>query len=269
MKLGIFEWFGFRLETREKFKLIKRAGFRSVMLWYDLHSPKRRLFRGKVKYVNDLGIQIENAHIPFNNANDWMSDDRKIRGRFLDGHREYFDRLGSSGIDSVVMHVSRGENIPGDYKNYLPVLRSLFEHARALKIKVCLENTRSAPLLEHVLNNAGLDNVFLCYDSSHDFLYSKKKYALLLKHGRSVRCLHLSDNNGKMDNHYLPFEGKIDWRAVTVNLRKTGYHGNISLEVVPSKNEKCTAEEFLAKAYARAREIGEAVRGGRSAIGPR
>ena len=230
------------------------------MLWYDLRSDKRRFFPGKVKYINDLGIQIENAHIPFNNANDWMSEDRSARIRFVNDHKRYFEKLGSFGIDSVVMHVSRGENIPEDFRSHVPVLRSLFEHARTLKIKVCLENTRSAPLLDYVLKNAGQDNVFLCYDSSHDFLYSKKKYSILLKHGRLVRCLHLSDNNGKMDNHYLPFEGKIDWRVLTGNLRKIRFKGNISLEVVPSRNEKCTAEEFLAKAFARAKTIYESMK---------
>jgi sugar phosphate isomerase/epimerase len=45
---------------------------------------------------------------------------------------------------------------------------------------------------------------------------------------------HLHDNNGKTDDHLLPFDGAIDWPAVLMAFRKVGYDGVWMFELAPA-----------------------------------
>src|SRR5215210_5589844 len=47
---------------------------------------------------------------------------------------------------------------------------------------------------------------------------------------RIFHC-HFSDNDGTTNVHWRPGQGKIDWEAVLVALKDTGYDGVISIEL--------------------------------------
>ena len=45
-----------------------------------------------------------------------------------------------------------------------------------------------------------------------------------------VYALHLHDNNGKTDQHLLPFEGSVNWGLFMQQLNKTAFSGSLMLE---------------------------------------
>lgn len=61
--------------------------------------------------------------------------------------------------------------------------------------------------------------------------------------------VHLHDNNGRSDEHKLPFTGTIDWEKVVAILSASAYTKCISLE--SSMRNAGIADEgtFLAKAF--------------------
>lgn len=101
MNLSIVDYFGHNLSPQERLRLIKEAGFGSViLLWADYFDKDYKQFP---EYASKIGLQIENAHAPYLRTNDLWKD-------FLDG-QSTFDELvtcikecAAHGIQTAVMH---------------------------------------------------------------------------------------------------------------------------------------------------------------------
>lgn len=48
--------------------------------------------------------------------------------------------------------------------------------------------------------------------------------------GKRLKALHIHDNNGILDQHYLPFMGSIDWSDFIHALKEIGYEGYFTYE---------------------------------------
>jgi sugar phosphate isomerase/epimerase len=76
-------------------------------------------------------------------------------------------------------------------------------------------------LLEDRLELSGLG---ICLDTGHALMLGDVTDAVETVSGHLVTT-HLHDNDGKNDEHRLPFDGAIDWPAVLMAFRKVGYDG--------------------------------------------
>ena len=52
--------------------------------------------------------------------------------------------------------------------------------------------------------------------------------------GEYVRVLHVHDNDGQYDRHWIPGNGVIDWTDFGKALKESKYQGVFSLETVPA-----------------------------------
>ena len=79
-----------------------------------------------------------------------------------------------------------------------------------------------------------LDTPYLvaCLDSGHAnwALPTGELPAMARALGRHLRCVHLHDNGGTWDNHFLPFGGTIPWDELCRALGEIGYTGTVNLE---------------------------------------
>jgi len=107
------------------------------------------------------------------------------------------------------------------------VLRALGElapRAESLGLTIALENgmagyaATTAELLS-LAAECGSPAVGICYDSGHAHI-TEDAAAALATLAPSVVTVHLHDNDGKEDQHLLPEEGTLDWRAVVAGLRE-------------------------------------------------
>ena len=65
-----------------------------------------------------------------------------------------------------------------------------------------------------------------------------------------LRVLHVHDNDGHGDRHWLPYTGVIDWDDFSNALEEIGFEGSLSLEThipnsVPDGAEREAAENKL------------------------
>ena len=72
--------------------------------------------------------------------------------------------------------------------------------------------------------------------------------------GDKLAFTHINDNlceyNG--DLHLIPFDGKIDFGYVAEQLKKSGYTGTLSLELLPPESDfyrDVSPQEYYARAY--------------------
>lgn len=250
MKSGIFNWFGYVLPIADRLKLIKEAGFDNIMLWWE--DEDYPYFRDKKTFVSlakEFGLGVDNIHLPYEDCNLLWSDKTSEREAYVNELIKYLEGCKSSGAEKVVMHTNRSSLSDADYKNGYKSFDKIINFAEDIKIKIAVENTRKFNYTEFILNEFNSEYLGFCYDSSHDFINGESKGEILSKWKNRLFCVHLSDNDGTDDKHWLPKKGIVDFKSI-VNTIKTTSCDSLSMEVYPSDEEKkLSPAEFLKLAY--------------------
>lgn len=56
-------------------------------------------------------------------------------------------------------------------------------------------------------------------------------YQAIKECGNRLLATHISDNDGSGDQHYIPFNGNINWKDVISALKDINYKGAFNLEI--------------------------------------
>lgn len=256
-KKCIFSWFGYPIDMKERFRLIKQAGFNGVLLWWsddniDTDGIKER----QPELALKNGLFIENVHLPFKGINDLWLDN--ING-------DEYEKLiinnirqcGNFQIPTVVIHLTEGNNPPHVSEIGLNRIRKMVDMAENSNVKIALENLRKSEHMDCAFQEISSPKLGLCYDSGHNNCFTPKR-DFLKQYGDKLFALHLHDNDGIDDLHMIPFDGNIEWYKIKSQIEDICYKGPIALKVVKRKQDKygnLSAEEFLRKAFVSAVKI--------------
>lgn len=123
-------------------------------------------------------------------------------------------------------------------------MNKLCTAARQENITVCFENmpmtrlslSRPSEILKFV-KNMNSDYFKVCLDTGHCAVFGESPADAVRLIGKDyLRVLHVHDNNGQSDLHWLPYTGVIDWDDFSCSLKEIGFEGCVSLETcVPHK----------------------------------
>jgi sugar phosphate isomerase/epimerase len=252
--ISIYDWFGYDLPIKERYQLIKEAGFEGVMLWWS-DDFGRNYYLDAPELARKAGLFIENIHAPLRNQQALWSDN-------LDGE-ELTDRYLQCILDCHEFEIpTMVVHLPGEGHPYSDLgmsrIGKIAEKAEQLDINVALENLQNFSNLSHVLEKIDSKCIGFCYDCGHHYHYVPEK-DLLSMYGSRLMALHLHDDNGSNGMHGLPFDGTVDWETTMKNIAATGYTGATAIEAMYWDYEDLTAREFLQKAYEKAKRL-EAMR---------
>lgn len=256
----------FKIPLKERIKFIKEAGFEAFFADWDRQTDWKDIKR----YADSLKIEIQSIHAPFVKAADmWIAGEaaEAAVGELLDCIAD----CAEIGVPIIVCHAIIGFDKfePNDIGivNYGRVV----DAAAKANIKIAFENTEGEMYLEKLMNAfKDKENVGFCWDSGHEQCYNGGK-DMLDKYGDRLIATHLNDNlgvsdfDGKVtwtdDLHLLPFDGIIDWREAADKLKRCGYDGILTFELLkygkPGRHEndlysKMSVEEYIAQCYIRA-----------------
>ncbi len=137
-------------------------------------------------------------------------------------------------------------------------MRKLADAGREYGVTICFENMPMTKLSistpEAVLKFVGTmnhPNFKICLDTGHCAVFGLSAGDAVRTIGRDLLCvLHVHDNNGHSDYHWLPYTGVIDWDDFSDALEEIGFEGSLSLEThvaqdVPDGDEREAAEKAL------------------------
>lgn len=258
--ISIFGIIGNELPTKEKYRLIKKAGFDGVFMhWDDKFGDYD--FRSNPGYARNEGLCVENMHTPFERINS-LWDDNLEGQSIVDNLQQCVMDCATYDIPTMIVHISGGNNPPAINNLGLNRIKTIVEKAERNGINIALENLRRPDYLDAVFDQIKSDRLGFCYDSGHHHCRTPN-LDLLGKFGSKLMALHLHDNDGYItgagseDQHRLPFDGTIDWPTVMKKIAGTGYTGATALEVVNMGYEYLAdkPEEFLHIAYERAKKL--------------
>lgn len=252
--LGIFSWFGYKLPLEERLRMIATAGFTTTSIWF---GDEEELVREKrteeiPSMVIEKGLSLDNIHAPFWNSNFLWSESKDEKQVIRQEITEAILYCGRHGIPTTVMHVCCKEEPPPPNESGLDILGGLVKLAEEQNVVIALENLEYSGNrhLDYIFSRMRSPNLGFCYDSSHDNIAWEFRRKVLEKWGHLLATTHISDNLGKVDDHFMPGKGNIDWPEVMRNIPKS-YHGALLLEVDnPEAKNGLTPEEFLITAYA-------------------
>ncbi len=151
------------------------------------------------------------------------------------------------GAKIVVVHAVTDVK-PVDFIPYnLRFYKMMEPYAKAAGVKIGVENLfkfdKKFHRFEGVLETGEKLSSFLqklrspqfvaCVDTGHAGLTGTAPQKLLAGMNKSlVQCLHLHDNDGKDDLHSLPYTGTLNWAEIISALKKLGYDGDATFEIM-------------------------------------
>jgi len=243
--VGIFSWYGYKGTFESRIRKIKQVGFNATSLWMGKEEDGWEQHCNEYpQIVRDFGLFLEYAHAPYTNANllwdQYLCIDSEIE------YKKAIDYCAKHQIPILVFHLVQGKKISDVTEYGIKTLKVLVEYAKDSNVHLAAENTMQDQVLERTLAIITDKSFGLCFDSSHRNLERRNNYELLTNNQDRLMCIHLSDNLGISDDHYIPYTGSIDWSRFIEKFPQN-YSGVFNLEVYPSSNED--EKEFLSKAY--------------------
>jgi sugar phosphate isomerase/epimerase len=217
--------------------------------------------------LKELGLTLLDLHASAGDKHQWFSADEamRLKGMALVRNRvEMTHRLGGAAI---VLHLPNMWPDEPDGDSALErVHRSLKElepYATERGVKVAVENGRfrepEFETLKGLLAAYPSRFLGLCYDSGHGHIGGRGLECLDKLKDRLI-SVHLHDNDGKADQHALPFTGTLDWAGLTRVLAGSSYRGCVSLEVSMRKSAMRDETVFLKQAHEAGTRIDRMIR---------
>lgn len=257
--------------------MLAKAGFNSVDYnlnkygvrdpispFWTLSEEEHTEYARKLKAVaDDVGIMIGQVHSPY--PTHFPDNGKKMQ--VLEIQKRSIQIAGALGSPYIVVHpnvppeaitASQVEKAVED--NFL-YYKELFDDLKRYGVKLGIENMfnwdwdKDIPLptvastaecmayMVDTLNNMCGEKLFVaCLDVGHAMLTGGGDPAGMVDVlGSRLELLHIHDNDGKRDRHYIPFSGVIDWEGFAKSLVRNGYKGVLSLEIKTDGTEADSA----------------------------
>lgn len=195
----------------------------------------------------DPKVEFWSVHAPYGYFTDASSPDETTRQNAIEACKDTLEF--AAGLRAKVVVCHPGSNIPHD----VPMEKRLEFSAETLAeialcagergIKIAIEpmpKTEPGNSLEAVLwiiDRIGMPNVGVNFDVNHLFPAEAIPGLIRQANGRIVNA-HISDQDGE-EQHWLPFQGNLDWKAVLAAFAEAGYEGPLIYETHIRNAENC------------------------------
>lgn len=240
MHKGMRFYFGYKIDKKQRAKLIKDAGFDSVITSNDKKYQKLNgSLRFQVKQFKKHGLRPSSLHMRYETEDlpyFWLQGRKgeKLKKTLIQDvkHAKKF------GFNCVVVHLIGSYSEVGKER-----LLKVLEICQKLNIPLAVENIGEKEIFNDVLKNISHPMLKICFDVGHQN-FVDKNFDVVKNYDKSIIALHLHNNNGEKDQHTI--YGTVDWASLG---RKLKNHKDISLDF--ELNGGCpslSAEEYLQKA---------------------
>ena len=254
-KLGIWMPNGKNYWGDKRYEMLRSLGFDYVdidflssrSIYYN--TPKeelRQLLRAEKALADAAGVIVNQVHGPWRwPAKDSTPEDRAERMDKMKWSIEMGAILGSKnwvihpimpfGVEELDTPLARDT-----WDMNMAFMSEILEEAKGYDMTVCLENTpypnfslgKSADVLRFV-KTMNDDHFKMCLDTGHTACCGSNRPGDEVRLiGDELRVLHVHDNNGKQDQHNMPYFGVVDWQDFGAALKEIDFRGVFSYEVL-------------------------------------
>jgi sugar phosphate isomerase/epimerase len=229
---------------------IAAYGFEAVEVFatrshFDYHDPAA--IGELAAWLTETGLALHGIHAPvtdrFSPGDQWgeaisnaVSDNAKRQAavREADAALNIARRIPA---EVFVLHLGTPASKGGE-NNRTAAFRSVEEICRLAEpvgIRVALEVipnplSDAASLVDLLEKDLDAPRTGICLDFGHAFLLGDVADTIetVAEH---LITTHVHDNNGRKDDHLVPFEGRINWDIALMTMQKVGYDGTYVMEL--------------------------------------
>ena len=204
-----------------------------------LEPDNQRLIGDLVSKAKRLGIAVWSLHLPYGPEWDVSTPDAGRRQAVVARHVQLLELAQRWGIGMAVLHPSWEPIQPEERGVRLTACRhglaELAEEAERLCVRIaveclprtCLGNT-SVEIRDLI---SAHERLGVCVDVNH--LLQEAPEQFIRELGSRIVTVHMSDNDGTDERHWLPGQGIIRWQDVIAALAAQGYGGPFMFEARP------------------------------------
>lgn len=233
-------------------EMAKRAGFEAIdySYYYDnerkevLGDAYREYAQELREHLDDVGICCNQAHAPFTLPYGTQHNENEQKYLWILRSLESAAILGAQNI--VVHSITVPEGV--DFEQYnINYYKSFIPYCEKFGIHVAVENLfgidskrnritsklGSPEELNNIVEKINSPWIVACVDIGHASLTGYEPEDFINKVNPGVlKSLHVQDNDYLDDRHVLPYMGKLNWEAIMLCLKKAGYTGDLTFEIL-------------------------------------
>jgi sugar phosphate isomerase/epimerase len=202
-----------------------------------------------VKAVRDSGLRLHSIHAPIVVSltnGQWGAAISNAMSVEAERQRAVQETDASLNIAReaetgyLVVHLGVPDaQMPSPHDNSRDAARRSIEQicrlAEPLGVEVALEVipnplSTAASLVTLIEDELELPHLGICMDFGHAFVQGDPVDAVETASGHLVTT-HVHDNDGRHDDHLMPFDGDIDWTTLLMSMEKIGYESTYMFEV--------------------------------------
>ena len=211
--------------------------------------------------LSAAGIEWETMHASFAYIND-MWRDASHSWEAYKNLTDAVDRCASVGVKKTVIHMTSGLTPPPVSDLGCARYEKLVNYAISKGVTLAFENIRKISHMAWAFEKfADVPEVGFCWDVGHEGCYYPPCTQFMNMFEDKLICTHIHDNDKvyNRDDHYLPFDGKIDFDRVAKQLKN--FDGILMLEVSGNieRYAEMDKDEYLEKAVGTIKRLREMV----------
>jgi sugar phosphate isomerase/epimerase len=206
-----------------------------------IHGNDRALIKRNVDITlsekEKSGMLTPTIHLPHIDCFDLSDTNTEKRKKAIANQKEMIWACMPLNPRIAVVHPSVGVvggNEAGDRKKALiKSLREFCPWCADRGIRVAIENLTSVSMVqtsEDLLEiiDAVENNTGICFDVNH--LLTQSLSDFIKKAGKHIITMHVSDNDGIAERHFMPGDGVINWKELFFELGKINYDSTMIVE---------------------------------------
>lgn len=233
-------------------EMAKEAGFDAIDYSYyygrecdeilgDNYREYAKAMRAK---LDEIGMECNQAHAPFTLKFGTAYDSSNEKYLNITRAIESAAILGAKNIVVHSLTVTDGADFVESnvefYKSFIPycekyeicvaVENLFFRDTKRKRLGAKLGSPQELNSIIEIINSPW---IVACVDVGHAALtgYEPEKFIEGMK-TEYLKCLHVQDNDYLEDRHVLPYSGDLNWNAIMTALKKNGYCGDLTFEIV-------------------------------------
>jgi sugar phosphate isomerase/epimerase len=247
--------------SRDHLLAVAQHGFEAIELFatrthFDYHNPAA--VADLQQWLADAGLELHGVHAPVTDSyigGRWglpltlASADPDSRAAAVAEAEEALFVARRIPIQVLVVHLglprtqspAPGDNSRDGARRSVEALQRL---ASPLGVRVAVEVipnelSRAGSLVHFVEEDLDAPEVGVCLDFGHAHMDGDLLDAIETVSGHVITT-HVHDNNGRTDDHLVPFDGTIDWPAAMTAVQKIGYDQTLLFEIAAHGSPKET-----------------------------
>jgi len=229
------------------FAALAECGFRGIdfttMMLKSVQENREEVYEKVAELAKKHGLVFAQSHLPFIPQKDGVPD----RDAFYQEVCQALDATKALGIRYAVMHPNSasiplsGYDRAAEYDNVMTYFAPFVEYANKIGVDMVVENMRSVQKgtpshrycssPDELCDIADACGIGVCWDTGHANISGLCQSEAIRYVGDRLKVIHLNDNTGDDDVHYLPFMGTVNWTDVMDGLKAIDYAGAINFEI--------------------------------------